>query len=71
MTLYDAMPREKEGWTAMLMLKENIALERVVEANTALHVRLVSDLDIATAVAVLGQANHAASVDLMVVFVSF
>ena len=64
----DAMPRDKEGWTAML--KEKIALERVVEANAALHVRLVSDLDIATAVAVLGQANHAASVDLMVVFVS-
>ena len=62
-----AIPATEDGWREVL--REKLALERVVERNASMHVKLISDLDEATAVAVLGKALHGSLVDLLVTFI--
>ena len=51
------------------MLRVKLALQKVVERNDSMHMRQISDLNEATAVAVLGKALHGSLVDLLVTFI--
>ena len=60
----DAMPTDEAGWKEML--RDKLAQDKMIERNATVHVQLVSDLDVATSVAILGKAQHSSLVDLVV-----
>ena len=64
-----AIPPDEEGWRSLL--KDKLAQERMIERNANIHVKLVSDLDIATSVASLGKAQQSSLVDLVVRMIHF
>ena len=59
----EAIPESEEAWKTML--RDKLAMEKLIERNASVHVKLVSELDDATAVASLGKAQHGALVDLL------
>ena len=64
-----AIPEDEDGWREML--KDKLAQEKMIEKNAKVHVKLVSDLDVATSIASLGKAQHSSLVDLVVSMVYF